>query len=197
MPNTEKKRELTRQIIIRVKEVIADLTDTEVIQRMEEAGEQTSLSTVRRIRAEGSEDSGFNYNLTVRPFAKVFLELSSKPVDVEALDSEEDKDRAALDNMIQLKNYQIDSLELQVEALQKQLAEAESSRQRQVQHLKEQLISKDAVLEDRKEVMKERRDFILRLESEKASLRKESSLKSLIIGILVVVLLVALVAAPF
>lgn len=99
--------------------------------------------------------------------------------------------------MIQLKNYQIDSLELQVEALQKQLAEAESSRQRQVQHLKEQLISKDAVLEDRKEFMKERRDFILRLESEKASLRKESSLKSLIIGILVVVLLVALVAAPF
>ena len=104
MPNSEKRKELTKQIIIRVKEVIEDLSDSEVVRRMEEAGEQTSLSTVRRIRAKGSEDASFNYSLTVRPFAKVFLGLSNAPVEVKEADSEEEKDRAALDNMIQLKN---------------------------------------------------------------------------------------------
>lgn len=114
MPS-EKRKELTKQIVIRLKEVIQDMTDAEVMQKMAEAGEQTSIATIRRIRAAGSEDSGFNYNLTVKPFARVFLELSSKPIDVESLTTEEEKDRATLDNIIQTKDLLIASLQKELD----------------------------------------------------------------------------------
>ena len=114
MPS-EKRIELTKQIVIRLKEVIQDMSDAEVMQKMAEAGEQTSIATIRRIRAAGSEDSGFNYNLTVKPFARVFLELSSKPIDVESLTTEEEKDRATLDNIIQTKDLLIASLQKELD----------------------------------------------------------------------------------
>lgn len=200
MPNNEKRKELTRQIIIRVKEVIEDMTDSEVVQRMEEAGEQTSLSTVRRIRAEGSEDAGFNYNLTVKPFAKVFLELSSKPVDVEAFDSEEGKDRAALVNMIQLKNLEIDSLRKDLNALETQLSEVKEAEQRKIAHLKGQIEKQDSIIEnhirildDRKEFMGERRDFIFRLEAEKKTLRKTITILAVLLALCVLLIISALI----
>lgn len=113
--SSEKRKELSKQIIIRIKEVIQDMSDAEVLQKMAEAGEQTSIATVRRIRNAGPEDSGFNYNLTVKPFARVFLELSSKPIDVEALSTEEEKDRATLDNIIQAKDLLIASLQKELD----------------------------------------------------------------------------------
>lgn len=112
---TEKRKELTKQIVIRVKEVIQDMTDAEVMQKMAEAGEQTSIATIRRIRAAGSESSGFNYNLTVKPFARVFLNLSSEPVDVASLDTDEEKDRATLDNIIQTKDLLIASMQKELD----------------------------------------------------------------------------------
>ena len=171
MPNAEKRKELTRQIIIRVKEVIEDLSDKEVMDRMEAAGEQTSLATIRRIRAVGSEDAGFNYNLTVRPFAKVFLELSDKPVEVETLSTDEEKDRAVLKNMIQLKNFQIESLESQNAALENQIEEMKGGEQRKVAHLQGQIEGLNKILDDRKEFMADYRERIVHLEKEKDELR--------------------------
>ena len=121
MPS-EKRKELTKQIIIRIKEVIQDMSDAEVLQKMAEAGEQTSIATVRRIRAAGSEDAGFNYNLTIKPFARVFLELSSKPIDVEALSTEEEKDRATLDNIIQTKDLLIATLQKELDGEKAKIA---------------------------------------------------------------------------
>ena len=171
MPNAEKRKELTRQIIIRVKEVIEDLSDKEVMDRMEAAGEQTSLATIRRIRAVGSEDAGFNYNLTVRPFAKVFLELSDKPVEVETLSTDEEKDRAVLKNMIQLKNFQLESQETQIAALEAQIEEMKGGEQRKVAHLQGQIEGLNKILDDRKEFMKDYRERIVHLEKEKDELR--------------------------
>lgn len=169
MPNAEKRKELTRQIIIRVKEVIEDLSDKEVMDRMEAAGEQTSLATIRRIRAVGSEDAGFNYNLTVRPFAKVFLELSQKPVIVEDLDSDAEKDRAALENILLLKNLEKESLKKEIALLEEKLAEAKAESEKKIGHLKTQIEKQDdlidklnKILDDRKAFMDERRDFIYR-----------------------------------
>lgn len=192
MPS-EKRKELTKQIIIRIKEVIQDMSDSEVLQKMAEAGEQTSIATVRRIRAAGSEDAGFNYNLTVKPFARVFLELSSKPIDVEALVTEEEKDRAALDNMIQIKNLQIDSLEAQVKSLETLLADTKAEAQRKIDHLREQLADQRQLLDDRKEFMQERRDFIWRLEAEKKSLRLTVTVLAVIVAVLSLLIFVALI----
>lgn len=167
MPNNEKRKELTKQIIIRVKEVIKDLTDAEVLEKMVAAGEPISLSTVRRFRAPGSEDTGgFNYNLTVKPFARVFLELNDKPVSVEALTTEEDKDRAALDNMIQIKNIQIESLEAQIALL------------------KEELLRQNKLLD-------ERRDFIHDLQRVQNRFRKTTII---LVGLLFLCLVVVIIA---
>lgn len=169
MPNSEKRKELTRQIIIRIKEVIKDMPDAEVLQRMLDAGEQTSIATIRRIRAVGSEDSGFNYNLTVKPFAKVFLELSQKPVIVEELDSDAEKDRAALENILLLKNLENESLKKEIALLEEKLAESKAESEKKIGHLKTQIEKQDdlidklnKILDDRKAFMDERRDFIYR-----------------------------------
>jgi hypothetical protein len=193
MPNSEKRKELTKQIIIRVKEVIEDLSDAEVVRRMEEAGEQTSLSTVRRVRAEGSEDASFNYSLTVRPFAKVFLGLSNAPVEVNETDSEEVKDRAALDNMIQLKNLEMEALKKEIEAGEKRFSEYKTETQLKIDHLKKQIEKQDKIIEDRKEFMAERRDFILRLEDEKKGLRRLCVILGLLLAVCVLVIISALI----
>ena len=139
MPQTEKRKELTRQIVIRIKEIIADLPDAEVIRRMTAGGEQTSLSTVRRIKAEGSEDTGFNYDLTIRPFARVFLGLGDSPVDVESLSSEEAKDRATLENIISNKNLEFDALKKQYAMLEDTLAREREKTRLELDHLTGQI----------------------------------------------------------
>ena len=152
MPNNEKRKELTKQIIIRVKEVIEDLTDAEVLEKM---------------AAAGSEDTGgFNYNLTVKPFARVFLELNDKPVSVDAFSTEEDKDRAALDNMIQIKNIQIESLEAQIALL------------------KEEVTRQNKLLD-------ERRDFIHDLQRVQNRFRKTTII---LVGLLFLCLVVIIIA---
>jgi len=180
MPQTEKRKELTRQIVIRIKEIIADLPDAEVIRRMTAGGEQTSLSTVRRIKAEGSEDTGFNYDLTIRPFARVFLGLGDSPVDVESLASEEAKDRATLENIISNKNLELDSLKKQYAMLEDTLTREREKTRLELDHLtgqirgqRQQMLVKDDQLKDRDRYLGERRDFIHRLEAEKKELKAE------------------------
>lgn len=200
MPNAEKRKELTRQIIIRVKEVIEDLSDKEVMDRMEAAGEQTSLATIRRIRAVGSEDAGFNYNLTVRPFAKVFLELSQKPVIVEDLDTDADKDRAALENLLQLKNLEKEALKKEIAVLEEKMAEGKAESQKKIDHLKAQIERQDKlidnqnkILDDRKSFMEERRDFIYRLEAEKKQLRKIIAALVFFLSLALILIITALI----
>lgn len=176
---SEKRKELTKQIVIRLKEVIQDMSDAEVMQKMAEAGEQTSIATIRRIRAEGSEDSGFNYNLTIKPFARVFLELSSKPIDVESLTTEEEKDRATLDNTIQMKNLEIDSLQTEL-----------ATSRRSIEFLKEQVAFKEDQMKAKDKQLEDRKDFVLRLEAEKNALRRESNLKSIFIVLALILALV-------
>lgn len=201
----EKKKELTKQIIIRVKEVIEDLSDKEVIERMEAAGEQTSIATIRRIRAQGSEDTGFNYDLTVKPFAKVFLDLSDKPVEVAASASKEEKDRAALDNLLQLKNVQIKTLEDQLDKEQKitaYLKEQVNFRGGQIISKDDQIKSKDIQLAERAEYLRlkdaeiaELKKGIAELKEENTELKKELKGRTRANKLLVVVAIVSLFLA--
>jgi len=204
MPQTDKRKELTRQIVIRIKEIIADLPDAEVIRRMTAGGEQTSLSTVRRIKAEGSEDTGFNYDLTIRPFARVFLGLGDSPVDVESLASEEAKDRATLENIISNKNLELDSLKKQYAMLEDTLTREREKTRLELDHLtgqirgqRQQMLVKDDQLKDRDRYLGERRDFIHRLEAEKKELKAEhaAEIKRLRRIITILALVTALLAA--
>lgn len=143
MSNTVITREAhVRQIIIRVKEVIREMPDAYVKQQMEEAGEQTSISTIRRFKAEGSEDAGFNYNLTVKPFARVFLGLTDTPADIAALKTDTEKDIAALNSIIEVKNDEIKRLE-------DELSRERDKHDRDVKHLIKESERKDTLLDER------------------------------------------------
>lgn len=190
MPIQEKRKELIVQIVLRIQEVIADLTDEEVRKIMEDAGEQTSITTIRRIRtATGEQLSSFNYNLTIKPFARVFLGLSNKPVHVSPTESEQEKNRAAVDNINQLKNIENEMLRKEIETwqtlvdtLKAQLEENKASEQRKISHLQKQIDTQNLILEDRKSFMDERRDLILRMEQEKKEIvaKHEAERKDLV-----------------
>lgn len=176
------QKEAVRQIIIRIKEVIRDMPDAEVQKRMLDAGEQTSISTIRRIKAEGSEDAGFNYDLTLKRFARVFLGISNKPIDIEALDTEEEKDRAAIENMLLVKNYQLEAKDSEILSLKSQLEEQKSGEQRKVSHLQGQIEGLNKILDDRKEFIADYRERIVRLEKEKEELRERYEFEIDVLG---------------
>jgi len=80
MPS-KKTQEITRQSIL----ALCALWDSEgwtnqmIVDHMEAHGESTSLTTLKKIRKSGAENEGFNYNLTIRPLCRVFLENAKKP----------------------------------------------------------------------------------------------------------------------
>lgn len=180
MPNVDKKQELVRQIVQRVREVILNLSDAEVLRRMEAAGEQTSLSTVRRLKSPDAADKSYNYNLTIRPYARVFLELGDEPIDVAELDTEEEKDRGTLENIIQIKD-------ILLETQQQQLVDAQAK----VEFLKKQVAFNESQLQAKDAQLIERRDFILRLEDKNAKLARVVSILGLLLTITFVVMLFA------
>ena len=160
---------------------------------MLDAGEQTSISTIRRIKAEGSEDTGFNYELTIKPFAKVFLELSQTPVNVEDLNSDVEKDRAALENIVLLKNLENESLKKEIASLEEKMAESKAESEKKIGHLKTQIETLNGVidklnkiLDDRKGFMDERRDFIYRKD-------RTIALLGILLAISVIIIFAALI----
>lgn len=180
MQNTDKKQELIRQIVLRIREVILPLPDTEVIKRMEAAGEQTSYSTVRRLKAPDAADRSYNYNLTIKPYARVFLELGDEPIDVAELASEEEKDRGTLENIIQIKD-------ILLESQQQQIADAQAK----IDYLKQQVAFDESQLQAKDAQLIERRDFILRLEDKNSKLARALSILGALLAITFVVMLVA------
>ena len=70
-----------------------------------------SKTTVQRVFAEGSENTSFRYNDTIRPLVKAML-------DVEDFEDSDEMDTKALKSLLKLKNQRIEELEKQNEHLQ-------------------------------------------------------------------------------
>lgn len=98
-----------------------------------------SLSTVKRVFREGSEDDdSFNFDLTIRPIAAALLGLES--VSPKA----HDKDLSI--SLLRYKNERIQQLE-------KQLAEERELANRRVDFLKDQIAIKDSYLQKKDELI--------------------------------------------
>ena len=69
----------TKDIIIKLKKSREDkgYSFNDILKLMEENGDYLSKSTVSRIFAEGSENSSFRYEETIRPIAKVLLDIET------------------------------------------------------------------------------------------------------------------------
>lgn len=102
----------TKDIILKLKEVRNEkgLSYNDILDLMEKNGDFLSKSTISRVFADGSEDSSFRYEETIRPIAKALL-------DIENIGDDDDMDIKAMKSLLKYKMQRIEDLEHQVEQL--------------------------------------------------------------------------------
>ena len=143
MELTERKREL----IIQLKQYREErgFSHKRIVDIVSEYAEQNntddyvSLSTVKRVFRDGSEDDdSFNFDLTIRPIAAALL--GSESVSPKAHDKE------LSISLLRYKNERIQQLE-------KQLEDEREISNRRVEFLKEQISVKDGYLQKKDELI--------------------------------------------
>lgn len=139
----------TKDIIIQLKKVREekDLSFTDILQLMENNGDYLSKSTLSRVFADGSEESSFKYEETIRPIANALL-------DIDEIEDDDNVDTVAIKTILKYKIDRIEELEQALEKKELELAEEkvkyhekldkerEQSR-RSIEFLKEQISLKD------------------------------------------------------
>jgi transcriptional regulator with XRE-family HTH domain len=139
----------TKEIIIKLKNVREEkkLSYNDILALMEKSGDFVSKSTLSRIFSEGSEDTNFDYENTIRPIAKALL-------DMETIEDDDTMDVQALKTLLRYKIQRIEELEKQVKALEialdkekikrhEKLDEIRGEYERKIDFLKEQIALKD------------------------------------------------------
>jgi len=103
----------TKEIIVKLKEVREkkELSYNDILALMEKNDDFLSKSTLSRIFAEGSEDTNFDYENTIRPIAKALL-------DMETIEDDDTMDVQALKSLLRYKIQRIEELEKQVKGLE-------------------------------------------------------------------------------
>lgn len=138
-------RERLKEIIIQLKQIKyeRELSIQDICDMVRAAGFATSLSSVRRVFAEGSEEQNFRYQDTIQPIAQTLIGVHEEAEPLNAAEADALKSIALLkDSMIddlQRENDQlkarIDQLEkiitmLRIEEYEKRLEEKEAALQR-------------------------------------------------------------------
>lgn len=202
MPQTERIEELTREGVIALNKIwdAGGWTNNAIVQFLEDNKVGGSLSTIQRMRKEGAENQKYNYNQTIKPMLRVFAGISNEPVSVSEADTPEEVQIATLNNTILMREADIKVLETKLGAaealnrsLQIKIEENMDAEKRKISHLQEQIADQRQLLDDRKEFMGERRDFILRLEDEKKAQRRVIVVLSIFIFVLLLVIFAALI----
>ena len=148
--------EKTRNIIKELKRIRTenDYTLQRIQDMMEECGDFVSMTTLRRVFADGSEDVNFRYEDTIAPIAKVLIINDDCQEDVERIQ--------ALESIINLKNERIAELERLLDAERESAQREREDAQRRIDFLKERLAKADERLEERGKYIKELFDRIPR-----------------------------------
>lgn len=119
-------------IVVRLKEekVRQGLSVNKVYSMVENSGEYSSLTTAKRIFAEGSERSGFKYD-TLRPYIKVLFGTDSPTQEREEGNEEQAEEfRADLDNIktvLQLKSQMLEASQLRIDTMTSRIEDLKSS----------------------------------------------------------------------
>lgn len=139
----------TRDLIIQLKEVREEkgLSYNDILSLMEKNGDYLSKSTISRVFSDGSEEMSFRYEETIRPLAKVLL-------DIETIEDDDTLDTRAMKSLLKYKIQRIEELEKQVEKLDSDIVKIKLSNHekmeaerevynRRVEFLKNQIELKD------------------------------------------------------
>lgn len=138
--------ELTRaqELIRQLKEVKEknEITYPRIMERMEKNGKFVSLTTLRRVFADGSENNAgnFNYESTLLPIAEVLLNVEDVPT---APDSPYAKEIDGLKAVIHVQNEEIARLHEMKEHLESRIT-----------FLLEQIEKKDRRMDEKDEIIR-------------------------------------------
>ena len=99
----------TKEIIEQLKEIKSQrgLSLDTIYKMMEDSGYSISKTTLSRLFGKGSEELGFNYDLTIKPLANVLL-------GVDHVEEDDIADVKAMKLLLQDKRRRIDDLEKQL-----------------------------------------------------------------------------------
>lgn len=154
----------THDIILKLKEVREEkgLSLNEILAMVEENKDYISRSSIQRVFAEGSEDSSFRYEETIRPIAKALL-------DIETIEEDDSLDTATLKALLKYKIQRIEDLENQLEHLQSALDNEKLKRHEKIDDIRAEYEKKIDFLKEQITLKDKRMDLLLNalLEKEK------------------------------
>lgn len=107
----------SKDVILKLKEVREEkgYSYNDILNLMEKNGDFLSKSTISRVFADGSEESSFRYEETIRPIAKALL-------DIEDIEEDDNTDVRAMKSLLKYKIERIEELERKIEQLETSLA---------------------------------------------------------------------------
>ena len=136
----------TREIILKLKQAKAErnLSNNDIVEL---TNHYVSSSSVQRVFADGSEDSSFRYDDTIRPLVKALL-------DMDTIEDTDDMDTKALKSLLKLKIQRIEELEKQISEEkvknQKKIEKEREQYERHIEFLENQIAIKDKRMDEMK-----------------------------------------------
>ena len=118
------KQARIREIILQLKTIKEDkdLSCQDIFEMVEASGGVTSMSTIRRVFADGSENLGFSYRNTIQPISRAMLAVNEE---IKVSEQDDNVLQAQLDGLKQvceLKDTLINELQKELEAEQRKTA---------------------------------------------------------------------------
>lgn len=151
--------ELTKsqELIKQLKEIKErdEITYPRILDRMEKNGKVVSLSTLRRVFADGSENNAsvFNYEATLLPIAEALLNVEDLPTPA---NSPYAKELDGLKSVIHLQNEEIARLHELKEHLESRVTFLLA----QIEKKDERMDRKDRIIDERDAVIREKDEII-------------------------------------
>lgn len=143
---------VTKELITNLKRVKTEyeLTIPRIKEMCDRNGDYLSLSTLRRVFAENSEeDGGFSYDRTLAPLARALLFQDNEEENPEA-----EADRLeGLRAVILLKNEEIDRLKDQNDELKQQLSDLRAEYDLRLRFLRDQIELKDRRMDEKDQMI--------------------------------------------
>lgn len=155
----------TKDIIIKLKEVRDEkgYSLNDIMNLVEENGDIISRSSIQRVFADGSENSSFRYEDTIRPIAKALL-------DIETIEADDNIDTQTMKALLKYKIQRIEELECQLEQTQSALDKEKIKYHEKLDNIRAEYEKKIDFLKGQITLKDKRMDLLL-----DALLRKENS----------------------
>lgn len=146
----------TRDLIIKLKAVKEEkgLSLNKIADLVEANGDFISRSSIQRVFADGSEDSSFRYEDTIRPIAKALL-------DIETIEDNDSLDTATLKALLKYKIQRIEELEIQIEKLEADLDKEKLKRHEKIDDIRKEYEKKIDFLKEQITLKDKRMDLLL------------------------------------